>query len=207
MLRAALASLLFLASLAGQTKPLPPPGIPLPPADRAALEAGLRDLRAAIDRLTNNPLLPDVLIFHEAVRYALQYNEFFKPAEIATAQDLLQLGAGARRRNWREGTIAVDHRHRPRGPRLRLEDRQERAALRPGGAGLLLADRAAPLAARRLVPRPRRDAERGQLPDGPAAARRRIHAARHHRAAPLRPLLQRQSLRRRGRSLRSAGRT
>src|SRR5262249_40253014 len=70
-------------------KPVPPPGVEVPAADRADLEAGLARLRAACSRLQGHPLLPDVLIYQEAVRYALQYNEFFKPAEIAAAKSLL----------------------------------------------------------------------------------------------------------------------
>jgi predicted peptidase len=77
-------------------KPIPAAGIDVPAADRAELQAGLTHLRASIDNLKNDklksPLLPDVLIYHEAVRYALQYNEFFKPAEIAAAKTLLQQG-------------------------------------------------------------------------------------------------------------------
>ena len=49
-------------------------------------------LRAATGKLQAHPLLPDVLIYQEAVRYALQYNEFFKPAEIAAAKTLLAQG-------------------------------------------------------------------------------------------------------------------
>ena len=73
-------------------KPIPAVGIEVPAADRAELQAGLAHLRASIDKLKSGPLLPDVLIYHEAVRYALQYNEFFKPAEIAAAKTLLQQG-------------------------------------------------------------------------------------------------------------------
>ena len=73
-------------------KPVPAVGIEVPAADRAELQAGLAHLRASIDKLKSGPLLPDVLIYHEAVRYALQYNEFFKPAEIAAAKTLLQQG-------------------------------------------------------------------------------------------------------------------
>lgn len=73
-------------------RPIPPPGIEVPAQDRAELEAGLQRLRAAVDKLRDNPLLPDVLIYHEAVRYALQYNEFFKPDEIAKAKTLLLHG-------------------------------------------------------------------------------------------------------------------
>lgn len=79
---------------------VPPPGIAVSPADRAELEAGLKKLAQQIEHLRSLPgvrisLLPDVQIYHEAVRYALQYNEFFKPEEIARAKDLLKQG-GAR---------------------------------------------------------------------------------------------------------------
>jgi hypothetical protein len=37
-------------------------------------------------------LLPDVQIYHNAVRYALTYNEFFNNKEIAVARDLLKQG-------------------------------------------------------------------------------------------------------------------
>ena len=86
--------LLFAVAAVAQPtiKPVPAIGIEVPAADRAELESGLAHLRASIDKLKSGPLLPDVLIYHEAVRYALQYNEFFKPAEIAAAKTLLQQG-------------------------------------------------------------------------------------------------------------------
>ncbi|MCU1234971.1 MAG: hypothetical protein JWP63_2938 [Candidatus Solibacter sp.] len=85
--------LLCLATYAQNTlKPIPAIGIEVPAADRAELEAGLARLGAATAQLRKSPLLPDVLIYQEAVRYALQYNEFFKPAEIAAAKKLLQQG-------------------------------------------------------------------------------------------------------------------
>ena len=73
-------------------KPIPAIGIEVPAADRGELQLGLAHLSASIDKLKPGPLLPDVLIFREAVRYALQYNEFFKPAEIENAKKLLALG-------------------------------------------------------------------------------------------------------------------
>jgi len=85
--------LLFAAAAEAQpSKPVPPPGIEVPAPDRAELQAGLEHLRASIDKVRSNPLAPDVLIFHEAVRYALQYNEFFNANEIAKAKALLQQG-------------------------------------------------------------------------------------------------------------------
>ncbi|HLK69870.1 MAG TPA: prolyl oligopeptidase family serine peptidase [Bryobacteraceae bacterium] len=78
---------------AAPPKTVPPPGVELPAQTRAELEAGLHHLRASIDKIApNHPLLPDLLIFHEAVRYALQYNEFFKADEFAKAKNLLERG-------------------------------------------------------------------------------------------------------------------
>src|SRR5947209_4368978 len=71
-------------------KPIPPAGAPVPVADRAELETGLGRIEAAAARLKSNPLLPDVLVLREAVRFALQYDEFFKPAEIASAKQLIK---------------------------------------------------------------------------------------------------------------------
>src|ERR1700691_22023 len=73
-------------------KSVPPPGIEISASDRAELQAGLDHLRAATAKLHDNALLPDVLIYQEAVRYALQYNEFFKADEVAKAKALLARG-------------------------------------------------------------------------------------------------------------------
>ncbi len=84
----------------GSVKSVPPPGIEIPAADRAELEAGIaalgKEIDSVRDALKKQPallaLLPDVQIFHNAARYALQYNEFFKPEEIATAKRQLKQG-------------------------------------------------------------------------------------------------------------------
>lgn len=75
----------------GAEKTVPPAGIPIPSEQRAELEAGLRTLSAKIDKI-RSPLLPDVLIYREAVRYALTYDEFFKADEVAKAHALLKTG-------------------------------------------------------------------------------------------------------------------
>ncbi len=77
---------------AASIRPVPPPGIELSPTDRAELTNRLRALEAATDKLTGHPLLPDVLIYQNAVRYALAHNEFFKPDEILKAHRLLTNG-------------------------------------------------------------------------------------------------------------------
>src|SRR5947207_2378968 len=74
------------------TPPIPPNGIEVPEADRAELEAGLKRLQASAEKLLKNPLAPDVLIYQEAVRYALHYNEILAPGEIAKAKKLLEEG-------------------------------------------------------------------------------------------------------------------
>ena len=74
-------------------KSVPSAGIEIAASDRTELQAGLDHLRAATAKLHGNALLPDVLIYQEAVRYALQYNEFFKADEVAEATALLQQGA------------------------------------------------------------------------------------------------------------------
>src|SRR5580692_12454448 len=84
--------LIVAASQAADVEPVPPPGVPVMPADRKELEAGLSRLAQSIDKIRDNPLAPDVQIFHNAVRYALQYDEFFKPEEIFRAKELLRQG-------------------------------------------------------------------------------------------------------------------
>jgi dienelactone hydrolase len=89
---------------------IPPAGIEVPADDRAELEAGLAELGRELDALrqalTAKPalreLLPDVQIYYNAVRYALAYDEFFKPAEIQAARTQLKQGL-ARAHALREG--------------------------------------------------------------------------------------------------------
>ncbi|MDQ6708500.1 MAG: prolyl oligopeptidase family serine peptidase, partial [Acidobacteriota bacterium] len=80
------------AAIKPPVKPVPPPGIAVSESDRADLESGLSRLGRGIDELKGNPLLPDVLVYHKAVRYALEGNEFFKADEIAKAKQLLREG-------------------------------------------------------------------------------------------------------------------
>lgn len=85
---------------AADVRPVPPPGIEVSAADRTELENAIAQLGKEIEDLREvlkkKPalleLLPDLQIFHNAARYALQYNEFFKPEEIATAKRQLKQG-------------------------------------------------------------------------------------------------------------------
>jgi len=87
-------------NVATAVRPIPPPGVPVPEADKKALQQGLIELRVAIDNAAKaqakNPrlgdLLPDVEIFHKAVDWAVRYNEFFKTTEFKTAQELIAEG-------------------------------------------------------------------------------------------------------------------
>lgn len=77
---------------------IPKLGVELPAADREALEAALQELDAAVASLIKSKdpqvqeLLPDVLIYGEAVRTALEFQEFYDLKEVKTALELLEEG-------------------------------------------------------------------------------------------------------------------
>jgi dienelactone hydrolase len=122
-MRAFVASLLTAVCLYGADRPVPPPGIAVSQNDKQALEEGLTRLSASIEKIKDNQLAPDVIIFRDAVRYALHYNEFFKPEEIAKAKDLLRQGQeradalGRGEAPWTAATGLV-----VRGYRSRIDD-------------------------------------------------------------------------------------
>lgn len=96
----ALALLLTGSVVAAEVKPIPPPGIAIADADRAALTAEVAALGREIDALRvalkAKPallaLLPDVMIFHKSVDWALRYDEFFEPKHLDAARQQLALG-------------------------------------------------------------------------------------------------------------------
>jgi len=87
-------------NLADKVRRIPPTGISLAAADREELKSGIDALGREIETLRTTlkakpdllGLLPDVQIFHNAVRYALVYNEFFNAREIPVARGLLRQG-------------------------------------------------------------------------------------------------------------------
>ncbi|HVY70356.1 MAG TPA: prolyl oligopeptidase family serine peptidase [Verrucomicrobiae bacterium] len=87
-------------NIAENVRRVPPPGIAIGDSDRAELESGAADLGREIESLRNDlknkpallDLLPDVQIFHNAVRYALAYNEFYRTNEVETARGMLLQG-------------------------------------------------------------------------------------------------------------------
>ncbi len=107
-IRVACGCVLFLATAARADGPadndptkvrrVPKLGVEVPPVKRAELEAGLANLRGAIDALARRSdarvaeLLPDIEIFHKAVHDALKYQEFFQAKEMVDATTLLMAG-------------------------------------------------------------------------------------------------------------------
>ena len=88
-----LATLLLTIGLyAAEIRPVPPPGVPVPPNDKTDLEAGLPPARVEYPTTCGVKLVPDVQIFYDAVRFALENGEFFRPEEIARAKELLRQG-------------------------------------------------------------------------------------------------------------------
>ena len=87
-------------NLPDNVRRIPPPGVAVPDADRAELQTGIDALGKEINTLQKSlkgkkeliELIPDVQIYHNAVRYALTYNEFFNPNEIQSAKTLLKQG-------------------------------------------------------------------------------------------------------------------
>ncbi|MEA3213621.1 MAG: hypothetical protein QOE70_6678 [Chthoniobacter sp.] len=81
-------------------RPVPPPGVPIPDADRFELTTGVAALAqeiAALEKdLQGKPellgQLPDVQIFHKAVDWALRFDEFFDVKQVALAKKQLELG-------------------------------------------------------------------------------------------------------------------
>lgn len=77
---------------------VPKLGIEVSADDKAKLQAGLDELKGAIDKLaeSKNPktlaLLPDIRIYRDAVNTALTYQEFFDEKEIPVAHELLKEG-------------------------------------------------------------------------------------------------------------------
>ncbi len=93
---------------AENVRPVPPPGIAVPAATRSDLEKALAELGREMDATRDSmkgkgaELLPDIEIFHKAVRYALQYDEFYRTNEFAIARRLIDHGI-ERARALREG--------------------------------------------------------------------------------------------------------
>jgi hypothetical protein len=103
----------------GPNQPIPPRGEPLAPADRQELEAGAerlgKEVTALREELKGKPellkLLPDVQIYHNAIRYPLQYDE---PINLPSARTAIQEGL-ERVKELREGNVQWTAKDGPRG--------------------------------------------------------------------------------------------
>jgi dienelactone hydrolase len=77
-------------------KRVPPAGVEVPAADRAEIEAGLKQLAAELAKLKAQPTLagevPNVEIFHKSADWALRYNEIFDAKQIPIAKEHVQQG-------------------------------------------------------------------------------------------------------------------
>jgi hypothetical protein len=110
---------------AGALRTIPPPGNEIPPAERAELEAGVaklgRDIDALRGELKDKPdrlaLLPDVQVYHNAVRYPLVYRDLI---DVKKARQALVDGS-ERARQLREGKPAWVHASGPRGYVSRID--------------------------------------------------------------------------------------
>lgn len=92
-----LAPFVIALTLFAAERPVPPPGVAVPEADQQELRQELKALGESVAELKKkfgpkSNLVADVAIFHEAVRYALDFNEFLKPEEIARGKRMLSLG-------------------------------------------------------------------------------------------------------------------
>ena len=88
------------ALLALDVRPIPPPGIEIPPADRAAIESGVKELGGQIatlrERGKQDPFiareLPNVEIFHKSADWAVRHGEIFDKKQIEIAKDHILQG-------------------------------------------------------------------------------------------------------------------
>lgn len=87
-------------NLPDNVRPIPPKGVAVPESDLKELRAGLDELRKELDALPealkSKPalleLVPDAEVYHKAVRYAVEYGEFFNLKEVPVAKKLLAQG-------------------------------------------------------------------------------------------------------------------
>jgi hypothetical protein len=63
-----------------KVRPIPPKGSAIPDEDRLFINRGAAELQDLIKEIGTHDLLPDVLIYEKAVRWANNYDEIFDPA-------------------------------------------------------------------------------------------------------------------------------
>lgn len=118
-------------NLPDKVRPIPPEGVPVDARVREALAAQLDELGKAIAALPTQlkgkaallELMPDVEVYHKAVKYALEMNQFHAPADLDRARKHLASGMDRARQlsegkpAWTRATGLV-----VRGFRSRIDD-------------------------------------------------------------------------------------
>src|SRR5437868_440997 len=66
-------------NIADDVRPVPPKGNDIPAEVKADIKKGLAELQGLIKDIGKHELLPDVLIYEKAVRWALDYDEVYDP--------------------------------------------------------------------------------------------------------------------------------
>ncbi len=164
---------LALAQRSGPVRPVPPPGVEVPAADRKDLEGGLKRLAEAMAPFKNHPDYADIAIFHEAVRYAAHLRRILQDRRDLQSQGTAEARTDAGRRT-RGRPALLEHGDRTGAARLHLEDRPQRAAILDHRAARVCQGSGACAAAGLLGAWPWRDAERSELSLGPSAPARRV---------------------------------
>ncbi len=118
-------------NLADQVRPIPPPGIAVPPEKEEELRSKVKALGSAISNLRKREknreftahYLPDVEICFRGPDFALSYGEFYKPAEFEFAIELLNIGLSRAASLW-EGEAPWTRMTGPviRGYRSKIDD-------------------------------------------------------------------------------------
>ena len=187
----------------GGIKPIPGPGIEVSPADRQLLEAGLAELDAKVVPLRAkkdakvDALLPDVLIYAQAVRSALRTTSSSRRTRSARPSTSSKSARPARISSWPAPARG------PRKPAWFFGGTSRRSTGRSSRMAWSIPtdlhdDQPDPLPAGHLVPRARGGAERTELHRRTRAAGGPVRPGRHDRPPPLRPILQRLQVRGRG---------
>lgn len=84
-------------NIAEDVRPIPPVGLEIPDEVRESLEAGLQELGDKVRSLKEKKglerLIPDVEIYHKAVRYILEGQQFYRKQDFGMAGRLLKQGS------------------------------------------------------------------------------------------------------------------
>lgn len=78
-------------------RPIPPKGNPVLAEDAAEIKKGLAELQQLIKDIGKHDLLPDVLIFEKAVRWALEYDEVYDGLNAKSKGKVAPAGTNAKK--------------------------------------------------------------------------------------------------------------